>query len=428
MKISPRSITPPRWLFSLVLLLSLTAGGILLACQVPVFRYALERWPADAYELICVPAQGGLKPAEEAALKALRDAALDQDFPANITVKVDTEGENNSSVARMDLFYPGKMRGFLTKPIWSGDATIENAGKIVQSPLRKELVKRILTGESATWLLVESGDPKKDDAAEKALIEHAAKASKNLTLPDGVVGKNDTEKQKEMRPGDEANILQSDVPLKIGFSVLRISRLDVEEEVFLQMLLNLEDDLGEYSKEPMAFPVFGRGRILEPLIGLGLNYDNVIEHSAYLTGACSCEVKDQNPGIDLLVAMDWDAAMEGSQVIIDKMLPPLEGTAALMAKNKGSHSMKGSHAAAAPQGGATVAATEVTEQAAAADAEEEGSAVNQAAEDGAADESPEQNAEQAEQQGMPLMPLILIVGVVIVVIGAGTVMLKKNAD
>ncbi|MCF6311069.1 MAG: hypothetical protein L3J39_01330 [Verrucomicrobiales bacterium] len=417
MKLSLISMTRSRGLFVTLFFLGLFAGGILWACQVPVFRYALERWPADAYELVCVPAQGGLNAKEEAALKFLREAARDEDFPANITVRVDAEGENNSSAARMDLFYPIKMRGILDEPIWSGDATLGNAQKVVQSPLRKELTKRILTGESAIWLLVESGDPKKDDAAEKALIEHAEKTVENLKLPDGVVGKNDTEKIKQVRPGDEANVLQSDVPLKIEFSVLRISRLDLKEQVFLEMLLNLESDLGEYSKEPMAFPVFGRGRIIEPLIGLGLNYNNVIEHSAYLTGACSCEVKDENPGIDLLIAMNWDAAMEGSQVIIDKMLPPLEGTAALMAKNKpqGEAAMKGSH------GSHSASAEMNTEVAAQAGAED-----GKPAEDAEVEVTAE--AGGSEKPGMPLLPLILIVGVVVVVIGAGTVMLKKNAD
>ncbi len=410
MKNPPHRFLPVRWLFVVVVFVNFFGGGILLACKVPVFRYALERWPADPYELVCVPAQGGLSAAEEAALQALREAALDKDFPANIRVKVDADGENNSAVARMELFYPSKMRGILTKPIWSGDATLENAQQIVQSPVRKELVKRILTGESAIWLLVESGDVKKDDDAEKALIEYAQKATGKLKLPEGVIGKNDSEALQNIRPGDEENVLRSDVPLEISFSVLRISRLDAAEQVFLQMLLNLEDDLGEYAKEPMTFPVFGRGRILEPLIGLGISYDNVITHSGYLTGACSCEVKDENPGIDLLVAMDWDAAMEGSQVIIDKMLPPLEGTAALVGADKGRAAMKGSHAAGQVEGGAMVAAT----------ANDAGGSAAEIAPAAAADNEPTSK--------MPMAPLLVIVGVVMLVIGAGTVMLKKSAD
>ncbi len=396
-----------------VLVLGIAGGSVLLACQVPVFRYALERWASDYYELVCVPGQGGLKADEEAALEILRDAAADEDFPANITVKVDAEGENNSSVARMELFYPSKMRGILTKPIWSGEATVENANRVVQSPVRRELTKRILTGQSAIWLLVESGDPKKDDAAEKALLEHAKKATGNLELPEGVIGKNDAEALQQVRPGDEENVLQSDVPLGIGFSVMRVSRLDPDEEPFLQMLLNLEDDLGEYAAEPMAFPVFGRGRILEPLIGLGLNYDNVIEHSAYLTGACSCEVKDQNPGIDLLMAMNWDAAMEGSQVVIDKLLPPLEGTAVLTKNNKGSEINKGSRPAPV--------AEEASEEGGVGD-----TAVGDA--DGKGKAHGPSGEELAVGEGMPLGPLVLIVGGVFVVVGVGTVLLRKNAE
>jgi hypothetical protein len=52
--------------------------------------------------------------------------------------------------------------------------------------------------------------------------------------------------------------------------------------------------------------VFGRGRALEPLIGRGIHPDNIMEVSSYLCGACSCEIKDQNPGIDLLLAANWD--------------------------------------------------------------------------------------------------------------------------
>jgi len=95
-------------------------------------------------------------------------------------------------------------------------------------------------------------------------------------------------------------------------------------------LLHCEPDLGEFKAEPMVFPVFGRGRALEPLIGKGITLDNVWDYCAYITGACSCEVKKQNPGVDLLTALDWDAVIEGSQIIIDKVLPPLEGVASLL--------------------------------------------------------------------------------------------------
>ena len=161
--------------------------------------------------------------------------------------------------------------------------------------------------------------------------KHIREATKELKLPEGVIVADDA--QEAIEKGqlfDQSNVLRSEIPLKLSFSQLRVSRKDAAEQAFLQMLLNCEPDLGDYKDEPMVFPVFGRGRALEPLIGKGLSLDNVWDYCAYITGACSCEVKKQNPGVDLLTALDWDAATEGSQAIIDKILPPLEGVASLL--------------------------------------------------------------------------------------------------
>src|SRR5947207_1747684 len=44
------------------------------ACNVPVFRYALERWPAANYEVVLFH-RGPLNPAEQAARALLEQAA-----------------------------------------------------------------------------------------------------------------------------------------------------------------------------------------------------------------------------------------------------------------------------------------------------------------------------------------------------------------
>jgi len=319
--------------FSIFLLVLSGFGAVatVIACQVPVFRYALERWQADRYELI-IEAEGNLSPAEQQAVDFLIEKATDREMPTNVIVrgpepKPEAEDSSVSAPAKMSLHYPGRMRGLLTKPIWTGAVSMENAARVVDSPARRELMRRILRGDSAVWVIVDSGDSEKDQAAEAQLTESMTEAGGKLEIPDGVIGQD-----SEPTGGyvDPENVLQSDVPLKIGFSVMRIQRTEPDEQVFLQMLLNIEDDLGEYADQPIVFPVFGRGRFLEPLIGLGVTRDNVFEASMYLCGACSCEVKDQNPGMDLLMSMNWDLAMEGSQVIIDKILPPLEGAAALL--------------------------------------------------------------------------------------------------
>ncbi len=322
---APRQL-PLKFLLSGLLIVTTTIW----ACQVPVFRYALERWTPDTYELVIAPRKGGLTGKEEAALEFLTEHSKSLEIPLNLKTRVLGEGENSTDAAIASLFYPGHHQGIGAAPIWQGGLTMENARRIVDSPVRRELATRILKGESSIWLVVESGDAEKDSKAEAILAEGIQTATEMLQIPDGVVGQNEVD-AGTAGDVDHENILQSDVPLKIEFSVLRVDRLDPEEAIFLQMFLHLEDDLVDFAAEPMAFPVFGRGRVLEPLIGLGINESNILEHSGYLCGACSCEVKDQNPGMDLLMAVNWDAAMEGSQVIIDKLLPPLEGPAALLA-------------------------------------------------------------------------------------------------
>ncbi len=49
---------------------------------------------------------------------------------------------------------------------------------------------------------------------------------------------------------------------------------------------------------------------MEPYIGKGITPDNLVEVVSFLAGACSCLVKEQNPGVDLLVKWDWEATAD----------------------------------------------------------------------------------------------------------------------
>ena len=52
------------------------------------------------------------------------------------------------------------------------------------------------------------------------------------------------------------------------------------------MLLNLEDDLldEEFANQPLLFSVFGKGRVLPPLVGKGINEETVLGDCSYLCG------------------------------------------------------------------------------------------------------------------------------------------------
>ena len=47
----------------------------------------------------------------------------------------------------------------------------------------------------------------------------------------------------------------------------------------------------------------------------------------FLSGACSCEIKNQNPGVDLLVSAPWDIVVMNS-FIQDDAMPELTGVLA----------------------------------------------------------------------------------------------------
>lgn len=310
--------------------------GVSLACQVPVFRFALERWVADPYRVTIMPgASGEFSDAERAAMEFLEARRFspirsgESGIAANLDLVVAESPAAGTVEGTMTVSYPEKIPGFQAKPIWTGPLTMENARKLVDSPARRELVKRLLSGESAVWLVVESGDAEADEAAIATVSEAIGQAKEALSIPDGVVTRQEAESAPDLAVMNHDDILRSEVPLKIDFSVMRLARNDPDEALFLPMVLNIEDDLGEFAGETMVFPVFGRGRLLEPLVGRGISGDNVMEYGAYLCGACSCEVKDQNPGLDLLFTADWDAALAGSEVVIEKILPPLEGTGIL---------------------------------------------------------------------------------------------------
>ena len=108
--------------------------------------------------------------------------------------------------------------------------------------------------------------------------------------------------------------------------MLRVSRTDPAEKAFVQMLLSTEPGLTdkEFDGQPMVFPVFGRGRALEPMIGKGIARDNLETAAGFLAGPCGCEIKDQNPGVDMLIRADWDKAL-GNPTVVTIELPPLVG-------------------------------------------------------------------------------------------------------
>ena len=292
------------------------APQLLPACAVPVFRYALERWPAADYE-VSVVGEGGLDERGREMLARLAGREVPRGSWANVTVrpldprahalaglpgaeKLPPPGQGPAIVLR----YPEEAapRGV----VWSGPFSEANLGQLLDSPMRRHLVQRLVSGDSAVWILLESGDPEPDNAAARRLQTRLEHAQRTLTLP-----------QPESA-ADPADLMVAN-ELKVAFSLLRLARDDPAEAVLVRLLLGSEDDLNE-TREPLAFPIYGRGRILYALVGQGINPETIDEACAFLTGPCSCVIKEQNPGVDLLLTADWDrlvprtAGLEASEL------------------------------------------------------------------------------------------------------------------
>jgi hypothetical protein len=308
---------------SVVLLAALAwaATSDVAGCNVPVFRYALERWPADAYR-VTVFHRGEMAGAQKEVAKALSDAS---ESSANLAVAVVDVAKEVASYHKKtwDLVKEAALPAVMVQypastqtdhALWSGPLTAENVRSLVDSPARRQLAERLQKGESAVWLLLESGDAAQDKKVADQLATELKRIEKEVELPPAA-------------PDDPS--MSAEVPLRIAFSVLRVSRNDPAEAMFVRMLRGLRE---EASKEPgpLVFPVFGRGRALDGFVGNQMTTELIENVVAFICGACSCEVKSMNPGVDLLVATDWDAALTG-QAVKDPPLPPLISLSALAA-------------------------------------------------------------------------------------------------
>ncbi|HOW65900.1 MAG TPA: hypothetical protein P5186_22370 [Candidatus Paceibacterota bacterium] len=287
-----------------------------LACNVPVFRYALERWEADRFQIFVFHNES-LNTEQEAILAPIEKAQ--QDGLANIEViRINLEQEMPGSVRAlwdaqehptqpwMVVRYP-KQTG-IERSVWTGPLGAKAVDSLIESPARREIAQKLSNGDAIVWLLLGGDDPKRNENAESLLKTELGKLEKSLVLP-------------ERSPTDPP--INPDLPLKIAFSIVRLSRSDPAEHMLLDILLNWNPNLIA-AREPLLFPIFGRGRVIPPAMGDQIRPEAIREMAEFLTGPCSCEVKELNPGYDLLLAKNWNT-LPGYQEILVAPPPPLVG-------------------------------------------------------------------------------------------------------
>lgn len=286
------------------------------ACNTPVYRYAMYNWQTAPY-IVCYFYEGEIAEEDKAVHEAI--AKLTEEWPREANVQL--EPVDVSDEKRMENIpefvkeawkshEDGKTPAYVVfspfrAHIYSGELNAESVKKLVDSPARQKFAQLLEEGNAAVMILLTCADEEQNKKAEEALqglrkLADSGEIPVELELPPmGLPGAEQGEDSEE-----EAD------PNKLGISVLRVDRDDPAEEFFVRMLMAVEDDLEEYADQPMIFAGYGRGRAMEPYIGKGITAENLVDVVAFLAGACSCMVKEQNPGADLLVKWNWEATAD----------------------------------------------------------------------------------------------------------------------
>lgn len=275
-----------------------------LACPIPVFQYALEYWEPNPY-VVEARSSETWSADQRAALRLLQDA--EREGRANLRVRTEpseTKADQaaGSALPRMEALYPDT--GGVPRTLWSGEPSSDVARRLLHSPARVEIARMLLQRKSAVWVLLESGNRRKDNETARLLKKELRRLENTLTTPD-------PEAWGGSRPDRQA----------ISFGILRLRRDDQAETMFVRMLLNSEPDLEKFGNEVMVFPIYGRGLILYALIGSGINPWTISEAAEFLTGPCACQIKEACHGTELLITVDW----EGGQGEVKEKMPAAGG-------------------------------------------------------------------------------------------------------
>jgi hypothetical protein len=287
----------------------LLTSSVVLACNIPVFRFALERWQPDPSEVI-VFFDADLPDDDAATVKELETASSRNGGQANLQmIRCDLRTNQDQELQNLWLSTKEKTRLPLPAVVirslkghgqtinyWRGRVSELRRDRILESPIRSELTRRLQSGDAVVWLLVTSTDKQKTVAARKLLDAQCQALPREIELPEGIG-----------LPGSE---LYSEVPLLLQFSVLEINREDAQEQYLIQQFSGFQADAFAEG-EPLIVPVFGRGRALEVIPASQLSAELIQDLTRFLCGACSCQVKEQNPGFDLMLTTNWHLALFG---------------------------------------------------------------------------------------------------------------------
>lgn len=291
-------------------LLTMLACAWVAACDTPVYRYAMYRWEPAAYEVYHFHA-GDADSAFKAVHEQLRAAQQHETSPANVAVRlVDATDDGQlqnlpREIRKLREQHAATPLTIVTNPlgieVFQGDLDSQQTSLLLQSTApRNELTKLLSAGHAGLFVLVPGNDADLNAAAEQSLATLVADVNSGKVE----LGR----KPSAANPLSDANANADSAKPTIAKLTLTRESLASQDPWLLKSLMAVESDLYDFVAEPMVFVVYGRGRALPPFIGKGITPTNLVDIAEFITGACSCTVKEQNPGVDLLLAYDWQSA------------------------------------------------------------------------------------------------------------------------
>lgn len=231
------------------------AGLISLACTTRVSEWVLLNALPEQYSLIYF--HNG--PVNETIKKQ----------NLTITEKMETANIQVKTVTRQDIREP-YWGLYYEERLFSSYRASYEFRNLITSPMRQKIAAELMAGKLCAMVYLKTDNKEKDEKGIKTLQNALA------VSPFGKI-----------------------------ITVFELSRNSKEEADFASLLLNVEDDL-KGIQEPMLFGVFGRFKALEPLLGKGITEENIGLMIDFLTAECSCLIKDDLPGTDILFTGNWD--------------------------------------------------------------------------------------------------------------------------
>jgi len=256
--------------------------GVVQACSVPVFRYGLERWRQDVH---LVSIASNVAPA---------GAVMTDPGHANLWL----ERAVNAQDVPVRVFFPDSEVAWYEGQWDDGLPT-----RLADSPLRRRIAHELLSGTTAVFVLLESSINATNAAVAAMLRERLAALTEEIELEDDP----DYEDEADGWTGPDMGRDLASIPLRVAFTMHRLSRDNVAEQFLVDQLVALAAREAQPTAVSLAV-IFGRGRTIT-LTGEELTPDIITEVCWFLCSACSCRVKALNPGIDLLLAANWDDAL-----------------------------------------------------------------------------------------------------------------------